>query len=148
MTDPSKPYILIFTEHPGYLYVNLKAETISAEIIRDYIREVVSRSDATGNRRILLFRDIPAVLSRGQAFFMVNESLDALKGKQLALVNPHGEIKESIDFAMTVGQNRGGNYRSFDNVADAEAWLLKGVDFYFFAFARAPSGRAMSFSSE
>lgn len=128
MTDPSKPYVLTFTENPGYLYVDLKAEAISVEIIRDYTREVVAKSDATGNRRILLFRDIPAVLSRGQVFFMVNDSLDVMKGKQLALVNPHPDIKEAIEFAMTVGQNRGGNYRSFDNVADAEAWLLKGME--------------------
>jgi hypothetical protein len=57
----------------------------------------------------------------------VSESLDALAGKKLALVNPHAAIEAEVNFGMTVGQNRGGNYRSFETVPDAEAWLLKGL---------------------
>jgi hypothetical protein len=128
MTAPTKPYLLTFTEHPEYLYVKLTGDTISAEIIRDYIGEIVARCNATGKHRILLYRDIPALLSGGEVFHSVNESLDALRGKKLALVNPHSAIEAGIDFGMTVGQNRGGNYRSFKTVEDAEAWLLRGVD--------------------
>lgn len=128
MTTPSKPYLLTFSVHPEYLYANLSGDTISAEIIRDYIREIVAKSGETGKHRILLYRDIPVVLSGGEVFFTVNESLDALSGKKLALVNPHAAIETAIDFGVTVGQNRGGNYRSFNNVAAAEAWLLNDTD--------------------
>jgi hypothetical protein len=127
MTAPIKPYQLTFTVHPEYLYANLTGKTISVQIIRDYISEIVAKCDETGRRRILLYRDIPAVLSGGEVFHTVNESLSALAGKKLALVNPHADIEEKIDFGMTVGQNRGGNYRSFKTVADAEAWLLEGA---------------------
>lgn len=127
MTAPTKPYLLTFTEHPGYLYVNLTGDTISVQIIRDYIGEIVARCNAIGKHRILLYRDIPAVLSGGEVFHTVNESLDLLRGKKLALVNPHAAIEGEINFAMTVGQNRGGNYRSFKTVEDAEAWLLRGA---------------------
>jgi hypothetical protein len=128
MTAPTKPYQLTFTEHPEYLYVNLTGETISVQIIRDYIGEIVGKCNATGKHRILLYRDIPAVLSGGEVFHTVNESLDALRGKKLALVNPHAAIETGVDFGVTVGQNRGGNYRSFKTVEDAEAWLLQGAD--------------------
>lgn len=128
MTEPIKPFVLTFTEHPEYLYANLSGDTISAEIIRDYINEIVAKSEATGKRRILLYRDIPVALSGGETFYTVNESLKALKGKKLALVNPHAGIDKTVEFGVTVGQNRGGNYRSFDNVADAEAWLIKGSE--------------------
>ena len=128
MTTPSKPYLLTFTVHPKYLYANLTGEAISVEIIRDYVTEIVAKSDETRKRRILLYRDIPTVLSEGEVFFTVNQSLEALARKKLALVNPHEAIDESVDFAVTVGQNRGGNYRSFNNVADAEAWLLEGTE--------------------
>lgn len=126
MTAPTKPYLLTFSEHPEYLYANLTGDTISAEIIRDYIGEIVARCNATGKHRILLYRDIPAVLSEAEVFRTVNESLGALIGKKLALVNPHAAIQKEVEFGMTVGQNRGGNYRSFNSVAEAEAWLLKG----------------------
>lgn len=125
MTAPTKSYLLTFSEHPEYLYANLTGDTISEDIIRDYIAEIVARSNETGKHRILLYRDIPAVLSESEVFHTVNESLDALIGKKLALVNPHAAIQMGVEFGVTVGQNRGGNYRSFTNVADAEAWLLK-----------------------
>ena len=125
MTDPAKSYRLTFTEHPEYLYANLTGSTISAEIIRDYVGEIVAKCEATGKNRILLYRDIPAVLSEGEVFFTVSESLDALAGKKLALVNPHSAIDAEVDFGVTVGQNRGGKYGSFTDVAAAEAWLLK-----------------------
>lgn len=125
MSASTKLYLLTFTVHPEYLYANLTDETISAEIIRDYISEIVAKCEATGKHRILLYRDIPAVLSEGEVFFTVSESLEALARKKLALVNPHSAIGAAVDFGVTVGQNRGGNYRSFNNVAAAEAWLLK-----------------------
>ena len=127
MTSHSKPYLLTFREHPEYLYASLTGETISADIIRDYISEIVAKSDETGKRRILFYRDIPAVLSEVQTFYTVSESLEALRGKTLALVNPHENIETAVDFGVTVGQNRGGNYRSFKTIGEAEAWLLKGT---------------------
>jgi hypothetical protein len=127
MSALKKPYKLTFTEHPLYLYAELKGETISVQIIRDYVGEIVAECDATGKHRILLYRDIPAILSGVDVFHTVSESLAALRGKKLALVNPHESIGPGVDFGMTVGQNRGGNYRSFKTVEEAEAWLLKGA---------------------
>jgi hypothetical protein len=128
MTASIKPYQLTFAVHPEYLYANLTSDTISVQIIRDYIGEIVAKCDATGKSRILLYRDIPAVLPEYEVFHTVSESLGALTGKKLALVNPHEAIEPGVDFGMTVGQNRGGNYRSFHNVADAQAWLLEGTE--------------------
>lgn len=120
-----KPYRLEITEHPQYLYAHLSGETISAAIIREYIMEIVAKCDEMGKERILLYRDIPAILSGGEVYFTVNESLEALTGKKVALVNPHLSIESEIDFGVTVGRNRGGNYRSFNTVEDAEAWLVE-----------------------
>jgi len=125
MTDPAKPYLLTFTVYPEYLFADLTGDTISAKIIRDYIREIVAKCEETGKHRILLYRDIPAALSEGEVFFTVNESLAALAGKKLALVNPHAAIETEVDFGVTVGRNRGGNYCSFKSVDDAKAWLLE-----------------------
>jgi hypothetical protein len=105
--------------------VSLAGETISESIIRDYIADIVNECVKTGNDRILLYRDIPAVLPEGSVYHTVSASLDALRGKRVALVNPHSQLDTEVQFGVTVGQNRGGNYASFDNVDEALVWLLK-----------------------
>ncbi|MGB4989340.1 MAG: hypothetical protein WBO10_08915 [Pyrinomonadaceae bacterium] len=121
----NKNYELTFTEHCEYIYAELKGESISAEIIHEYVAELVAKCKETGKSRILLYRDIPAVMSGGQVFFSVAEGVEQLSGKKIALVNPYQDIAKRIEFAMTVGQNRGANYRAFDNVPDAKKWLLE-----------------------
>ena len=128
MTKPSQPYELTFEDRPGYLYAHLKGDTISSEVIRSYVAEIVAKSNSTGQGRILLYRDIPAVLSEGETFFTVRESLESLRGKKLALVNPHADINKEVKFGMTVGHNRGGNYADFEDIPSAEIWLLSDKD--------------------
>lgn len=125
MASLNKNYELAFTEHPEYIYAELKGESISADIIREYVAELAAKCKETGKSRILLYRDIPAVMSGGQVYFTVTEALDPLAGKKIALVNPYKDIAKSIEFGMTVGQNRGANYRMFDNKTDAKRWLLE-----------------------
>jgi len=124
MPDPARSYELVFTVHERYLYAELKADTISEEIIRGYVADVIAKSRESGRDRVLLYRDIPAVMSTGVMFGTVRESLEAFRGIKLALVNPHASIDSDIQFGLIVGQNRGGNYKSFNNVKEAETWLL------------------------
>jgi len=124
MTSSDKPYDLTFDERPGYLFAHLQGDTISVEVIRDYIAEIVVKSNATGKQRIMLYRDIPAVLPESQTFFTVSASLEALRGKKVALVNPHTALDREVEFGVTVGLNRGGNYANFNDVDTAERWLL------------------------
>lgn len=124
VTDNEKAYSLTFTVHPEFLYAHLKAEKIDEGIINGYVSELVARSDESGTDKILLYRDVPAVLPEGYVFHTVNDSLAALRGKKLALVNPYRELDEAIKFGMTVGQNRGANYKMFADVESATEWLL------------------------
>lgn len=127
MTEPVKAYNLTFEQRDNYLYAHLTADTISVELIRGYVAEVVGKSNETGLQRIMLYRDIPATLSEGEVFNTVRESLESMRGKKLALVNPHADIQKALNFGMTVGHNRGGNYGSFEDVETAEKWLLSDV---------------------
>jgi len=128
MTDPAKPYTIAFEVRPGYLYVDLKGDVISTDVIRSYVADVLEECERSGMRRIMLYRDIPVILSEAEMFYTVNESLEALRGKKVALVNPHDELQKELDFGMTVGSNRGGQYGSFIDIDDAEKWLLEGDD--------------------
>ena len=121
---PPKHYSLSTEERQGYLYVHLASETISEEIIRGYVAEMVEASERTHSDRIMLYRDIPAVMTEGEVFHTVSDSLQAFRGRKLALVNPYPEIMKELKFGMTVGQNRGGNYAVFESTSEAEEWLL------------------------
>ncbi|MFT3745297.1 MAG: hypothetical protein QM785_13515 [Pyrinomonadaceae bacterium] len=121
----NKAYTISFTEHPNYLHVNLSGDTISEQIIREYVADILAKCAETGDDRILCYRDIPTVMPEGTVYHTVSESLDALRGKKVALVNPHAGIDTEVRFGMTVAQNRGGNYASFSNIDDALEWLLK-----------------------
>ena len=125
MTDDAHRYHLTFTEHPDHLYVSIKSETISDDIIRSYVAEIAKKADETGKDRILLYRDIPQVMKESGVFHAVTGSLETFRGKKIAIVNPHRSLETDIEVGMTVAQNRGANYRSFNNVEDAKEWLLK-----------------------
>ena len=124
MSDINKQYTIEFTEYPEYLHAHLRAETIDPDMIARYVDELVARFEASGHRRILLIRDIPVALSEGLVFHTVSSSLEALAGKKMALVNPHPEIRDTLQFGLTVGRNRGGNYGYFDDIDSALEWLL------------------------
>jgi hypothetical protein len=65
------------------------------------------------------------MLPDGDLFFVSAEFQRRLSGIRTAFVNPFEHNREPFDFAVTVGQNRGGQYGLFDNDADGEAWLLQ-----------------------
>jgi hypothetical protein len=48
-----------------------------------------------------------------------------IAGIKTAFVNPHLSNEDAFKFAITVGQNRGANYKIFSSDTDAETWLLR-----------------------
>lgn len=65
------------------------------------------------------------MLPHGDLFFVSAEFQRRLSGIRTAFVNPFEQNSEPFDFAVTVGQNRGGQYGLFSNDPDGEAWLLQ-----------------------
>jgi hypothetical protein len=126
MADPTTtPYELTLEERPGYLYARVKAATITEEIAQSYLHKVARRCNDLDSTRLLLHRDIPATLPSGIAFFIATEFQSLIQGIRTAIVDPLVSNREDIDFAVTVANNRGGDYRAFTNDTDAEEWLLK-----------------------
>jgi hypothetical protein len=125
MSDTDTAYNLRFEERSGYLFARVSASRISEEIAFAYLDEVLIKCRAGGYRKLLLHRDIPAMLPDGDLFFVAAEFQRRLAGIKTAFVNPHEGNSETFDFAVTVGQNRGGTYGLFDNDIDAETWLLR-----------------------
>lgn len=125
MSDPDKAYELRLEERSGYLYAHVTAATITEEIAFAYLEEVLVKCRSGGHRKLLLHRNIPAMLPDGDLFFVASEFQRRLKGIKTAFVNPFDKQTETFDFAVTVGTNRGAWYGLFANDTDAEEWLLR-----------------------
>jgi hypothetical protein len=127
MTDLTRPYELTFEARPQYLYAQVKADTITEQIAAGYLREVADKCRELECDRLLLHRDIPEMLATGTLFFVAADFQKMISGIRTAFVNPHLSNRNELDFAVTVGTNRGADYAVFDNDADAEAWLLRSL---------------------
>lgn len=125
MADPTTPYELTFEVREHYLYAHVVATTIDEKSALSYLRKVAARCNELEATRMVLYRDIPVMLPDGVLFMVTTEFLEMIRGIKTAFVNPHISNEDAFDFAMTVGLNRGADYALFNNVADAEAWLLK-----------------------
>jgi len=124
MNDSGKQYELIFEERSGYLYANVKADSITQEIAMAYLNEVMGRCRNLKFARLLIERDIPEMLPDGTLFFVASEFQQMNAGVRVAFVNKHVENDDALEFAVRVGMNRGADYGVFDNESDAERWLL------------------------
>lgn len=120
-----KTFKLTFEERSGYLYACVAAPTIDRKSALEYLHSVAEQVKSREVDRLMLERDIPVMLPASDLFFTTQDFLKMIGRTRVAFVNPHTSIEEEMKFAMTIGTNRGANYRLFDNIPDAEAWLLR-----------------------
>jgi hypothetical protein len=125
MDDVIKFYELRFEQRPGYLYANIKADQMTREIALGYLREIANECARLRCTRLLIERDVPVMMPAGDLFFTATEFLEMIKGVRVAFVNPYAGIEKEMGFAVTISTNRGADYYLFDNLADADKWLLK-----------------------
>jgi hypothetical protein len=126
MTSPNKPYTLTFETRPNYLYVRVASETISPQMVVDYLQEITYRCHRTGQTRLMVHRQIPQTLSETDIFFTGTEfahmGIDRIK---IAFVDERVENREHLEFAMLIANNRGANLKLFADINDAQKWLLR-----------------------
>ena len=113
-----------FEQRDGYVFAVVKADAIDAVAALEYLTEVAGECTQLGCERLMLYRDIPAMLPDGDLFFVTKRFLSMIGGTKVAFVNPHAKISTDMHFAMTIGNNRGANYSLFGCAETAEEWLL------------------------
>ncbi len=130
MAVPPEPFSLVFEQRRGYLYAEVRAAQITEEAARNYLGQIAEQVSATRTECVLIFRDIPVILSDTVLFDVTNYFLDLMAEKRIAFVNPHSEIREDMEFAIRIGTNRGAYYALFADVDEAAKWLLdpSGLD--------------------
>ena len=125
MDKPEAPYELTFEERNGYLLANVKAEDLEYDPAQDCLLEIAREIDRLKQTRLMVKRDIPSVMPRGQLFFTSASMAESFKQVKIAIVNPYPDLDESLNFAALTANNRGANFKVFTDIETAEVWLLK-----------------------
>lgn len=124
MDSLDKAYSISFSTDQGYLLAEISAEKIDEQIAKEYLKELTDKIAETGERRVLLLRDIPNSLGEVSLFNITLDNMEPFRGTRVAVVNPYTEIETPIDFAMTAGRNRGATCRLFKDADAAKKWLM------------------------
>ena len=120
----AKPYELTYELRPGYLYVKVRARTISYKIARAYWNEVLVMLSRFRRERVLIDKDIWATLSAADAFQIASEVAGEFRSAKLAVCDRHS-TQVGIEFGEMVATNRGLNTRSFSDIDAAKDWLMQ-----------------------
>jgi hypothetical protein len=124
MSEPGKPYQLTFDERTNYLYAHVSAPAIDEEMARAYLGEIAAKCHELETKRLMIYRDIPAVLDTTAMYFAASHVRSVLRGIKTAFVNPYESNDKMLQFATTVGHNFGEMHELFNDPAKAESWLL------------------------
>lgn len=124
MQESETSYELTFEERPQYLYAHIVAEEMEYEAAQEYLLEIAKELDRLAQKHLMIYRDVPHVMARGQLFFTAANLAETLYQIKVAFVNRYPELDEALNFAALTANNRGANFRVFRNVETAERWLL------------------------
>jgi hypothetical protein len=124
-SKPAKPYQISFEQRPEYLYVYVTGERDSYEISRQYWQEVADQCGRASTKNVLIEEDIPEAISMGEMYQLASEipSLGFF-GIRIAFVDRYIEQQELNQFGELVAVNRGLHGKIFNDVNEAEKWLL------------------------
>jgi hypothetical protein len=120
-----KPYQITFEQRPEYLYVYVAGEQDSYEISTSYWRDVAAECNKSKAKLILIEEDIPETVSMNDMYRIASEIPQmGFTGVRIAFVDRYAEQQKDNEFGELVATNRGLYGKIFDNVEEAEAWLL------------------------
>jgi hypothetical protein len=121
----TKPYSIAFDEQPQYLYALVRAERISVEIARNYLKEILDECRELKYSRLMIERDIPARLPTSQFPKLAADFLRLGVGDlRVAFVDRRIDDLGMIRFAAAATRALGINVRVYKIRAEARRWLL------------------------
>ena len=125
MEEPEPPYSLTFEERNGYLLADLKAEIMEYDAAQDCLLEIAREIERLKQTRLMVHRQVPTVMPRGQLFFTSANMAESFKHVKVAFVNPYPDLDEALNFGALTANNRGAQFNIFRDIETAEKWLLK-----------------------
>jgi hypothetical protein len=123
--DTAKDYKLEFERRPGYLYAYVSGEHDSLDISRRFWREIADECKRVKADKLLIVEDIEEVVSTMEMYQIASEIPQlGFTGVRIAFVDRYIEQQPANEFGEIVATNRGVFGKIFNDVREAEAWLL------------------------
>ncbi len=125
-TDLKKPYDIRFENRAEYLYAYVSGDQDSVEISTRYWNEIAAECRKNNYKKVLVEEDIPEAVASVFELYQFAAELPKLgfAGIYIAFVDRYIEQNELNEFVELVASNRGLKGRVFNDVTEAEKWLL------------------------
>lgn len=121
----SKPYQITFEFRHEYLYVYVAGMRDSYEISRQYWQEVADICAEKKIKKNLIEEDIPELVSMTEVYRLASEiPTMGFFGIRVAFVDRYTEQHDLNQFGELVAVNRGLYGKLFNDITEAEKWLL------------------------
>jgi hypothetical protein len=123
--NSSKLYDISFENRSKYLYVYVSGEHDSYEISSGYWHEIAAECAKIKAVKVLIEEDIPEDVSMGEMYQLASELPEfGFIGIRIAFVDRYIEQQDLNQFGELVANNRGLHAKVFNDVSEAEKWLL------------------------
>jgi len=123
--NPPRPYNISFENRGQYLYVYVSGEHDNYAISRRYWQEVAAECARINAVKVLIEEDIPEDVSMGEMYQLASELPQlGFIGIRIAFVDRYIEQQDLNHFGELVANNRGLNAKVFNDVTEAEKWLV------------------------
>ncbi len=127
MASPASPrlYTITFEERSDYLYAYVEGEQDNYEISRAYWQEVADRAASVDAKRVMIHENILEPGTFAGVYRLASEIPAMGFGRaRIAFVDPYIEQNEINSFGELVALNRGVKGKVFNDLQEAEDWLL------------------------
>jgi len=125
--SPAKSYSIEFDERPHYLYAMVRAERVSFEMARNYLREVLDECRELKYSRLMIERDIPERLPTSTYPLLAADFVRlGISDLKIAFVDHRIDDIGLLRFAAAATRALGINVRVYRSRPEARRWLLYG----------------------
>jgi hypothetical protein len=117
-----KPYTIEMEDRPGYLWVLVGGELLTAQTSAAYWDEIAERCAATGYDKVLIEKNFKRSVAPEEMILMAEHLSKVLPHGRVAFIDRyrHDAINE---LGKKLARNRDVMFQVFESLADAERWL-------------------------
>ena len=122
-----KPYELMVEQRPRYLYAHVKSKSSLPAMTVEYLKEITERCRETQCNRVVIDNEVPKAFWVWDIFPVATRfPRMGSECTKVAIVDQFADRIENEEFSVLVGSRCGVDVHVFNNLAEAESWVLLG----------------------
>ena len=121
--DMAEPYTINLEDRGDYLYALVGGQKLSPEIARANWDEIAVECARLGKTKIMIEKDFAEHVSAPEMLDMGVYLGKLLPSKTIAFLDRHGN-EDINDLGKKIARSQGVKMQIFDNLRDAERWLV------------------------